>query len=535
MRDIDTPSKGALKSTPLRSPRPPEGALQAKETMTFRSLPSRLFHTLASLRLAVPVMVTLATTCATATFYESKHGTAAAQRDVYKTWWFALILATLGTNIFCAMMSRYPWKKHHAGFVMAHIGILTLLAGSLVSLHYGLDSNMSLFEGETTDRLSLQDKALHVALPRQAAHGTFFVDLEKTPPHPGREQRFLIPGSDTILVAEDFEPHVAVTETFEEASEVNPALHFVLNNPFAKEDGWLLARDAARREINFGPASVSFETAKTEAQAKAALTRPSGQNRIVFVEGPGSALRYGFISKSGGGPSGPVELQKPVSTPWMGMTVIVDKVLERARGQRKVTPERPPESDERRMPAVKVHLESPAGRSSSDWLLWTESRTLTFGGEEATLAYRSPEMVVPFRVTLLKFNSDKYPGSNMPATYESWVRIEDPEQGTSEHHISMNHPLHYRGYIFFQASFVEGEPMMSIFSVARAPGLPLVYLGVGLIASGVAWMFYVKPYLARRQAARALAANRQRESRKNEVQPSVPPRPGSAEPASSRA
>ena len=48
----------------------------------------------------------------------------------------------------------------------------------------------------------------------------------------------------------------------------------------------------------------------------------------------------------------------------------------------------------------------------------------------------------------------------------------------------MNHPMHYRGYIFFQASFVEGTPMMSIFSVARAPGLPLVYLGAALICTG---------------------------------------------------
>src|SRR5207245_2760572 len=85
-------------------------------------------------------MVTLGTVCTTGTFYEMNHGTAAAQRDVYRTWWFALILATLGTNIFCAMMKRYPWKKHHTGVVMAHIGILTLLAGSLVSLHFVLEA-----------------------------------------------------------------------------------------------------------------------------------------------------------------------------------------------------------------------------------------------------------------------------------------------------------------------------------------------------------------------------------------------------------
>jgi hypothetical protein len=118
----------------------------------------------------------------------------------------------------------------------------------------------------------------------------------------------------------------------------------------------------------------------------------------------------------------------------------------------------------------------------------------------------TPQMVMPFEVTLLRFRSEKYPGSNMAATYESRVRIDDPERGVSEHLISMNNPLHYRGYIFFQASYVEGVPMMSIFSVARSPGLPLVYLGTALLTLGVIWMFYVKPYLARRQGRLALAA-----------------------------
>ena len=63
--------------------------------------------------------------------------------------------------------------------------------------------------------------------------------------------------------------------------------------------------------------------------------------------------------------------------------------------------------------------------------------------------------------------------------------------------------------------------MMSIFSVARAPGLPLVYLGTTLIGVGIIWMFYVKPWLAKRQAARALAAHRARENR-NEAKPADP-------------
>lgn len=241
----------------------------------------RFFDALASLRLALAVMAALAVACILATFYESSAGTAAAQQEFYGTGWFASLLAMLGVNVLASMLKRYPWKAHHAGFVIAHVGILSLLAGSLISVHFGMNASLALYEGETGDHLAL------------------------------------------------------------------------------------------------------------------------------------------------------------------------------------------------------------AGE----------------GEEEAPL---------PFRVTLLKFVSEKYPGSSLAASYESWVHVEDPERGPSEHLISMNHPLHYRGYVFFQASFVDGEPMMSILSVTRAPGLPLVYLGAALISAGVAWMFYLKPFLAHRRGERALAARRPR-------------------------
>jgi hypothetical protein len=98
----------------------------------------------------------------------------------------------------------------------------------------------------------------------------------------------------------------------------------------------------------------------------------------------------------------------------------------------------------------------------------------------------------------------------MAATYQSRVRVEDRERGTSEHLVAMNRPLHYRGYTFFQSSFAEGERMTSVLTVSRAPGLPLVYFGTAFLTVGIAWMFYGKPWLARRRGARALAAARAR-------------------------
>jgi ResB-like family len=499
-----------------------------------KTIGGRVLHFLASLRIAVVTMLTLAGTCAWATFYEMEHGTPAAQRDIYMTPWFALILALLGVNIFAVMVSRWPWKAHHTGFVIAHIGILTLLAGSLVSLHRGLDSNMPLYEGETSDRVSLLEKAIHVSIPATGERGSFPVAFEKRPPTTGREQRFQVPQSDVTLVAEAFEPHVEVHESFEPAESGSPALHFVLQAPMATQDAWLRADDSSRSHHDLGMVSFGFHTAATEEEVQELLRHSEGRNHLSFVQGPGGPLRFAASGNAGAPVLGRVKVGEPLPTGWPALAVTVDKYFEKAGLKRTVTPSTPPQKEERRMSAVRVRLEGKAARSEPEWILWTEARTLPFAGGRVSVAYRSPEVSVPFKVTLLKFNSDKYPGSTMAATYESWVKVDDPENGVSEHHISMNHPMHYRGYIFFQASFVEGTPMMSIFSVARAPGLPLVYLGVALIGTGVIWMFYVKPYLARRQAARALAAHRERESRNEAPSPPaepVPPRPAPAEPA----
>ena len=171
--------------------------------MTDKSFGGRMLAFLSSLRLAVVTMLTLGAVCGYATFYEMHHGTPAAQRDIYQTPWFAFILGVLGLNIFSVMVSRYPWTKHHIGFLTAHVGLLLVLVGSVVSLYRGLDSNMALFEGETSDRVALLEKALQVSVPGLGVSGTFPVAFEKKGPAPGREKRFPV-GGDVVLVADEY-------------------------------------------------------------------------------------------------------------------------------------------------------------------------------------------------------------------------------------------------------------------------------------------------------------------------------------------
>jgi hypothetical protein len=112
-----------------------------------------LYRFLASLKLAVISLSTLAAVLAYATFFESWYGMAAVQEWIYRSKAFAVLLAFLGTNILCAALIRYPWKKRQIGFLITHAGLLILLAGSWKSVQTADEGQVGMLEGETNRQL----------------------------------------------------------------------------------------------------------------------------------------------------------------------------------------------------------------------------------------------------------------------------------------------------------------------------------------------------------------------------------------------
>lgn len=113
----------------------------------------RIVPWLGSLRLAVVLLMTLAAVIAVATVLEADHDRAYAQWYVYHSRWFMVLLGLLGINIFFAAASRWPWKRHHTGFVVTHAGLLVLLVGSVQSFVGGVEGQVTLAEGEAAAKM----------------------------------------------------------------------------------------------------------------------------------------------------------------------------------------------------------------------------------------------------------------------------------------------------------------------------------------------------------------------------------------------
>ncbi len=124
-----------------------------------RAAAKALFQRLASVQLAVLLLVILAAVLALATVLDAAKGADYAQWYVYHSAWFIAILGLLGANILAAALIRFPWGKRHIGFLITHGGLLVVLAGSIQTFVAGVTGQLSFLEGETVGSMLLTDRS----------------------------------------------------------------------------------------------------------------------------------------------------------------------------------------------------------------------------------------------------------------------------------------------------------------------------------------------------------------------------------------
>src|SRR5438876_6109298 len=107
-----------------------------------------VFEFFASLKLAVVLLAVMIVAAIAGTIYESSFDAKVARAYVYGAPWFNLWLVLLGANLACSALSRWPWRKHHLAFLITHLGIITLLIGSLIGRIWGVEGTITLFKGE---------------------------------------------------------------------------------------------------------------------------------------------------------------------------------------------------------------------------------------------------------------------------------------------------------------------------------------------------------------------------------------------------
>lgn len=103
------------------------------------------------------------------------------------------------------------------------------------------------------------------------------------------------------------------------------------------------------------------------------------------------------------------------------------------------------------------------------------------GGQGESTAYSrdGSTVTLPFTITLEDFIIDFYDDGVSPKQYRSIIDIDGRTLETK-----VNHPCRYRGWRIYQNDFDQERGSYSVLQLVRDPWLPLVFLGLFLLAAG---------------------------------------------------
>lgn len=262
--------------------------------VTIRQRLAKLTRSLASLRLAVVVLGTLAVVLAAATIYESKYGSQAAQRDIYQAAWFDLLLVLLGLNVLASAVIRWPWSPRLAGFAITHLAILLILGGCLTTRWFGVTGRVAIQEGGQDNAVTQDGWVIRVIGHEGASMAETQVPIQE-PPQPGTTVPFVLAGQSYQLDILRYLPDAEAKMQLVEGAPEDPAGVLVeIQEPAGAAaqsssmrghgmQQWLLVDDAAQWALR--TAGFSLTAADRYTPPSAPTTMPAKGILVATING----------------------------------------------------------------------------------------------------------------------------------------------------------------------------------------------------------------------------------------------------------
>lgn len=221
-----------------------------------------VFKFFASLKLAVVLLAVLIVAAIAGTIYESSFDAKVARVYIYGAPWFNFWLVLLGANLTVSALSRWPWRKHHVAFLVTHLGIITLLTGSLIGRIWGTEGTITLFKGEPpSNRLLVDEHQLRVRDIDGMVKG-YRAEFLHHPPTPQRPRHLDLLASGARLSIIDYAPAIEGKLNPRRIGDGGaPALHFTISTAMMNQhlESWLLADDPQHGSFSMGLANIELK------------------------------------------------------------------------------------------------------------------------------------------------------------------------------------------------------------------------------------------------------------------------------------
>ena len=438
-----------------------------------------ILNNLFSIRTAGLYIVLFAFSIGLATFIENDFGTSAAQKTIFKAWWFELLLVLFGVALLVNIIKfrMIPAKKW--AILTFHVAMLVILLGAGVTRYFGSEGMMHIREGSTSNTFLSAETYLEFEATKQGKRYAFdepvlFASLGNN----HFKRSYVLGGKEIEVEVMDFLPNPA--EMMVEAPGGLPLLKVVIAGANGREEYYVKQGDRTNIRgtvFNFGNPeesgafNIKYEEGKLYFLTDVAFTQMVMATQTLDTLPPGAYWPLALRSMYSNGvqsfvfgdfnPSAKVEI---------------------VSSSRKMT--------SNSMGGLRMQV-SADGKSQEFFIAGSKGvegrpAILTLGDMSLAVSYGSKEVQLPFAIKLHDFIMERYPGTNSASSYASEVTLIDPRSGLErDQRIYMNHILNYQGYRFFQSSFDKDELGTYLSVNHDAWGTWLSYLGYALLTLGM--------------------------------------------------
>jgi hypothetical protein len=261
-----------------------------------------LFRFFSSVRLAMLLIFVLILAIIIGTLYESSFDAQVARAYIYNALWFEIWLLVLAANLICSAFSRMPWKRHHTGFLLTHLGIIILLAGALIGRIWGVEGSMTIFKGDPANNLLTVDQHVLQVIDGDAGSQTVPLEMINRHPSPDHPWSLTTTPSGWAITAIDYSPALDVNMVPKAVTTAGtPALHFTIKTARMGQslDSWLMADDPDHGSFDMGLAGIDFKKG-TATPVATPTAQAADLEETIFAFANAAAGQVTKVIKGGG-------------------------------------------------------------------------------------------------------------------------------------------------------------------------------------------------------------------------------------------
>ena len=446
---------------------------------------------LLSLDIMIVLLLFMAFSCAIATFIENDFGPLAAKSFVYAQIWFEAIMLILVLGIIANIIWFKMYKVKKIFTFLIHISLIFIFIGAAMTRYLGYEASMTINEGEMTNKILSSDEFIQANITYKDLNIKDNKKVLMTPlAQSSYKKTFRINNKKLVLEYDEYLQNAV--ERIVDDENGAPLINLIMTKMMGSTS--IDLKDKSIKESKY----VSFSLNKKITSSKASVNFYTRDNKIYFTTSidaswdSSNGKSTGRIKKNTEEQLSSKRVYSIASSRWLVPEASAKGIIK--------TISVPLEEVDKKDRINALIINATYDGKTKQISLFGKGgtfigykRSINFDDINITMSWGAINMTLPFYLKLEKFELERYPGSNAPSSYSSYVKVYDTKnlKESISFHIYMNNVLDYQGYRFFQSSYTNNETA-SVLSINKDPGKIPTYIGYFLLFAGLIFNLFSK-------------------------------------------